>query len=82
MKSDKIRFSIFIILFLTFFLPKRVYAYLDPGTGSYIIQLIIGGLLGSGYLIKTYWKEIKNKFQQLSKRSSQKDDQDSSIQKN
>ncbi len=45
-----------LIVILSF--PRRVHAYLDPGTGSFIIQLIIGATLGGGYMIKTQWKKI------------------------
>jgi hypothetical protein len=34
------------------------YAYLDPGTGSYILQLIIGVLIGAAFAIRFYWKKI------------------------
>lgn len=34
-------------------------AYLDPGTGSYFLQLIIAGLLGLLFVLKTYWRRIK-----------------------
>lgn len=39
-------------------LPKNVYAYIDPGSGSYIFQLIIATLLGMGFAIKIYWRKI------------------------
>lgn len=39
----------FIVLFI---LPQKVYAYLDPGTGSYLIQIIIATFLGGLYLFK------------------------------
>ncbi len=37
-------------------------AYIDPGTGSYIIQLLIAGAVGAGYGIKMYWYQIKGFF--------------------
>jgi len=37
-------------------------AYLDPGTGSFIIQLIIGGLVGIGVVVKMFWSNIVNIF--------------------
>ena len=40
----------------------RVETYLDPGSGSFIIQLLIGGLVGAGFLIKAYWRKIKGLF--------------------
>jgi hypothetical protein len=44
----------------------RPHAYLDPGSGSFLIQLIIAGLVGAGFLIKTYWKKIKGLFNRSS----------------
>jgi hypothetical protein len=40
----------------------RPLAYLDPGTGSFLIQLLIAGLLGAGFLVKTFWSRISMFF--------------------
>jgi len=40
------------------FLASRDFAYLDPGSGSFIIQLVIATVLGSLFIIKGYWKKI------------------------
>jgi hypothetical protein len=40
----------------------RTQAYLDPGSGSFLIQLLIAGVVGAGFLIKAYWKKIKGLF--------------------
>ena len=44
--------------FLLLALP--VHAYLDPGTGSYFVQILIAGIAGGGYLIVTFWSKIKS----------------------
>lgn len=49
-----------IVSFLSTFL--RPQAYLDPGSGSFLIQLLIAGVVGAGFLIKAYWKKIKKLF--------------------
>ncbi len=54
----------------------RPQAYLDPGSGSFLIQLLIAGLVGAGFLIKTYWKKITGLFS----RSAPKKEDDSKIQ--
>lgn len=36
----------------------EAYAYIDPGTGSYFLQLLIAGLLGAAFAIKAFWKNI------------------------
>jgi hypothetical protein len=38
-----------------------IHAYLDPGTGSIIIQVLIAALVGGGILLKTFWKKIFRK---------------------
>ena|GEM_PF-392003 len=38
-------------------LVNTAHAYLDPGTGSYIVQLLIGGLLGGLFAIGLFWKK-------------------------
>lgn len=47
-------------LYLAF--PQKVYAYLNPGTGSYIFQIIIGSGLMLVAAIKIYWSNIKSFF--------------------
>ncbi len=54
----------------------RPQAYLDPGSGSFIIQLLIAGLVGAGFLVKAYWKKIKGLFN----RSVSKKEDDNQLQ--
>lgn len=35
-----------------------LFAYLDPGAGSMILQMILAGILGLSYTIKLYWRRI------------------------
>lgn len=42
--------------------PPPTYAYIDPGTGSYIVQVVIAGLLGALVSIRIYWARIKAFF--------------------
>jgi len=42
-------------------------AYLDPGSGSYLLQLLIAGLLGGLFAIRAYWGKIKNLFRRGSR---------------
>ena len=43
--------------------PVDAYAYLDPGTGSLILQGLLAALFGAAYTIKTYWSRLKGIFQ-------------------
>jgi hypothetical protein len=35
-----------------------VIAYLDPGTGSMLAQLLVGGLAAAGVALKLYWHKV------------------------
>ncbi|MDD5556450.1 MAG: hypothetical protein PHN82_04270 [bacterium] len=53
------RLSIVFALLL-FALPGRGHAYIDPGAGSYLVQIVIAALVGSGFALKLYWKRIRD----------------------
>ena len=38
------------------------HAYLDPGTGSMILQLLLGGIAGMAIVLKLYWHKFKALF--------------------
>jgi hypothetical protein len=35
-------------------------AYLDPGTGSFILQAVIGVVLGAVLTLKMYWRRVRD----------------------
>ena len=35
-----------------------VLAYLDPGTGSMLVQLLVGGVAAAGVAAKLYWRRL------------------------
>jgi len=37
-------------------------AYLDPGTGSMLLQVILGGIAAVGVAIKLYWHKLRAAF--------------------
>jgi len=43
----------------------NVAGYIDPGTGSFIIQILIAGLCGGLLAIKLFWNNIKSVFSKL-----------------
>lgn len=40
----------------------NITAYIDPGSGSYLVQLIIAGILGTVFYFKAIWSAIKSFF--------------------
>jgi hydrogenase-4 membrane subunit HyfE len=53
---------IIALIFFLLVLPQPAQAYIDPGTGSYVLQLVIGGFLGGLFIAKNYWQTIKSKI--------------------
>ena len=42
--------------------PNSAYAYLDPGTGSILLQGAIAGIAGILLAVRTYWARITGVF--------------------
>jgi len=45
--------------------PENAHAYLNPGTGSFVFQLIIAALLGGLLTLKIYWSKLRSFFKDL-----------------
>lgn len=58
MKCTVLKLSIIAGFFL-FVFPVHAHAYLDPGTGSYMLQMIAAAFFGGVYFLTTSWKRIK-----------------------
>jgi NADH:ubiquinone oxidoreductase subunit K len=58
MKSELLLITVILI----FILPQRVSAYLDPGFGSMVWQMIAAVAFGAAFAVKIYWQKIKNFF--------------------
>lgn len=65
-----------ILLIIMFFLilTPSAYAYLDPGTGSFIFQMLIAGMVGAVFAIKIFWASIKSFIYSLFSKNKNKDD--------
>jgi hypothetical protein len=50
--------------------------YLDPGSGSFLIQLLIAGLAGAGLAIAISWGRIKRLFKRNKQVDIDKDEDD------
>ena len=56
----------FLALVMALFVfPAQAHAYLDPGTGSYILQLALAALVGALFAVRLFWGRIKAFFQKL-----------------
>jgi hypothetical protein len=52
--------EVFMSQLFSFLVKPR--QYLDPGSGSLIIQIVLGVVLGAGVAIRVFWRNIKNFF--------------------
>lgn len=51
-------FALVLFLSALTFQPDA-HAYLDPSSGSVLIQIILGGVAGFFVLLKIYWRRIR-----------------------
>lgn len=58
-KTELMRNLLILIFFFTLLLPRNTYAYLDPGTGSYIIQIVLAILTGLLFSFRFFWTKIR-----------------------
>ncbi|HDP34245.1 MAG TPA: hypothetical protein ENN29_03945 [Candidatus Hydrogenedentes bacterium] len=48
------------VIFLCLFLFQQdAHAYLDPSSGSILIQILLGGVAGIFVLFRIYWRRIR-----------------------
>jgi len=72
MKNLKISNIVIVFLILFVLFKKNTYAYLDPGTGSFILQMLAAGALGTLFAIKTFWRQIINFLTKILSRKGKK----------
>jgi hypothetical protein len=64
--------NVVLFFLLNFIWITDAYAYLNPGTGSMMIQSLIAVITGGLFMFKIYWQRLKDK---LSSRKKNKLDQ-------
>lgn len=42
--------------------PSTSHAYLDPGTGSIVLQAVVGSIAAAGAAFGLYWQRLKSYF--------------------
>lgn len=52
----------FVSMMLALLLTQPAYAYLDAGSGSMMLQLLLGGFAGLALIAKLYWEKIRSVF--------------------
>jgi len=55
-------YSIVLIFLSLLLVTEPAFAYLDPGTGGMLIQIILGGVAGLAVAGKLFWHQLKSFF--------------------
>lgn len=50
--------ALFFVSLYMLVVPMPAHAYLDPGTGSYILQIAAAAFFGSLFALKVWWRQI------------------------
>lgn len=46
-------------------LATPAHAYIDPGVGGMLLQLLLGGLAGAAVILRLYWQRVTDTFYRL-----------------
>jgi len=65
MKTGYIPIIIFTVFSLLTFYVNSAYAYLDPGTGSMVVQAVIAGVAAVSVSIGIFWRRLSAFFSGL-----------------
>ena len=66
------KFSFILTIFVLYMFENEALAYLDPGTGSMILQVVIAAFVAVGIYIKLFWHKLKNIFIKKNKNNTVK----------
>ena len=65
-------YFLYLTIPILFIFTSPAYAYLDPGTGSIILQAILAFIAASIATISFYWTKVKIFFSNLFKKKKKK----------
>ena len=49
----------YLLIAILLLITPPAWAYLDPGTGSMLLQVILGGIAAVGVALKLFWHKIR-----------------------
>ena len=58
MNSRSTSIAFVTLLLLTYAVPAH--AYIDPGSGSFLLQMMVAGAVGGAFAVKSFWNNIKH----------------------
>jgi hypothetical protein len=54
-------------------LPTVLLGYVDVGTGSYLLQLLLAGLFGLAYTVRLHWARVRASLRRMTGRKADDD---------
>jgi hypothetical protein len=60
-----------VVLFVGVGLSEHAFAYVDLGTGSYMLQLLVAGLFGIVFSAKSLWIRVRGLFARTDEHKSE-----------
>ena len=74
---------ILLLLSIIFLMESNAYAYLDPATGSLILQYLIAGIAAVASTATFFWQKLSDFFvKKIMKKKLQEDSSDKNLKKN
>ena len=52
------------------FSSPHLWAYLDPGTGSMVFQILVAGMLSSAFFLKSWMRSVRDGLLMIKSRNS------------
>jgi hypothetical protein len=56
------RLTLLAVAFLALLTAAPAHAYLDPASGSMIVQLVLGGAAGAAVAVRLFWRRLMRAF--------------------
>ena len=56
------------VLLICAFLVRPTYAYLDPGSGSFLLQILLASLVGALFVLRQFWRRFWAFFKRIGNR--------------
>ena len=58
-RDSRMKALLVALLLAALSIPSAAHAYVDPGTGSYFLQILLAGILGGAFAVRIYWRRIR-----------------------
>ncbi len=60
--ASKAGWTVTIVALCMLAMTETSYAYIDPGSGSFFLQILFGGVAGAVVLAKVYWTSLRSRL--------------------